>query len=70
MDVEENELYVLIGGKYTILKHKPHILFEANTYNPELWNFFTNELRYSITGVSGVDNMFLASPLKPLVSCF
>jgi len=66
MDVEENELFVLQGGLNTILLFKPIILFEANSFQPSLWDFFTYTLGYSIIAVSGTNNMFLASPIITL----
>ena len=60
MDVEENELYVLEGGKETIQRCKPVILFESNTENPVLFNYL-HELHYTIHTIHGYMNMFLAT---------
>jgi len=62
MDVEENELYVLEGGKETIKRSGyPKILFESNSYNSALFNYLINEFDYNITTVIGYNNMFLAT---------
>lgn len=60
MDVEDNELFVLKGAVETIKRSGyPKILFESNSVNPPLFEFL-KELGYSVTGISGVSNMFLA----------
>jgi FkbM family methyltransferase len=62
MDVEENELYVLEGGKETIKRcGYPKILFESNSDNPELFNYLINEFNYNIININGYSNMFLAT---------
>ena len=63
MDVEYNELYVLKGSQQVIKKHRPKILFEANTdgiLNRELFAFLEEELGYKVIPLTGTDNMFLA----------
>ena len=62
MDVEENELSVLEGGKETIKRcGYPKILFESNSDNPLLFNYLINEFNYTITNINGYTNMFLAT---------
>jgi len=61
MDVEENELFVLQGGKDTIVESNfPPILFESNNSNNALFEYI-KEFGYHIFPVSGVNNMFLAN---------
>lgn len=60
MDVEENELYVLQGGKETIKRCNPKILFESNKDNPILFHYL-HELNYTIININGYNNMFLAT---------
>lgn len=60
MDVEENELFVLKGGVETLKRSGyPRILFESNSENPPLFEFL-KELGYTVTGIAGVRNMYLA----------
>jgi FkbM family methyltransferase len=60
MDVEENELYVILGAIETLKScGYPPILFESNTTNDILFNFIQN-LGYKIIKISGCSNMFLA----------
>jgi len=61
IDVEGNELNVLKGALNTLKQSNyPKILFESNTYNPELFSFFTT-LGYSIINITGYPNMYLAA---------
>ena len=62
MDVEENELYVLEGGKDTILRNGcPHILFEQNDpSNTALSDYLRSTFNYNIIQVGGTVNMYLA----------
>ena len=60
MDVEDNELFVLKGAVETIKRSGyPRILFESNSTNPPLFEFLQG-LGYTVIGISGVNNMFLA----------
>ena len=61
MDVEDNELHVLEGGKETIKRCKPVILFESNTDNPTLFHYVRNEFNYTIHTIHEYMNMFLAT---------
>lgn len=62
MDVEENELYVLEGGKETIKRcNYPKILFESNKDNPTLFDYLRNEFNYTINNINGYNNMYLAT---------
>lgn len=62
MDVEDNELFVLMGGKETIKKSGyPPILFESNNENNLLFDYLNTEFNYRIIRVTGVNNMFLAT---------
>lgn len=62
MDVEENELHVLDGGKETILRNGcPHILFEQNNpSNTTLFDYLKSMFGYNIIQVGGTQNMYLA----------
>jgi FkbM family methyltransferase len=61
MDVEENELSVLKGAVETLKRcGYPKVLFESNGANPPLFDFLRG-LGYTVTGISGVKNMFIAS---------
>jgi len=62
MDVEENELHVLEGGKETILRNGcPHILFEQNdSSNTVLSDYLKSTFGYNIIQVGGTQNMYLA----------
>jgi FkbM family methyltransferase len=61
MDVEENELFVLQGGRETLIKSGwPPILFESNYENPALFSYI-HEMGYTIIQLSGCSNMYLAS---------
>ena len=64
IDVEENELQVLLSSQNTLEKSKyPKILFEMNTENKQLIDFFKG-LHYNIIPISGYKNMFLATNPK------
>lgn len=62
MDVEDNELYVLEGGRDTILRNGcPHILFEQNDPgNTTVSDYLKNTFGYNIIHVGGTMNMYLA----------
>jgi FkbM family methyltransferase len=64
LDVEYNELSVLQGGKRTIHQNLPKILFEVNPEDAQnkkdIFDYLTQEFNYKITGISGVNNMYLA----------
>jgi FkbM family methyltransferase len=62
MDVEENELSVLQGGRETILRNNcPHILFEQNdSKNTVVMDYLRNEFNYNIVPITGTQNMYLA----------
>lgn len=60
MDVEENELFVLMGGLETIRRnHFPTILFESNFDNKELFDYIRSIGYKDIIQVGGCHNMFL-----------
>jgi len=62
MDVEENELFVLLGANETLKRNNyPKILFECNdpVNNACLFNHLSS-LSYKIINVSGANNMYLA----------
>ena len=62
MDVEDNELFVLQGGKETIKGSGcPPIIFESNQENKELFSYIIDEFGYNIIPISGSPNMFLAT---------
>jgi len=62
MDVEDNELYVLLGALETLKKSNyPKILFECNDTNKNKELFiFLKSLDYNIITVGGANNMYLA----------
>jgi FkbM family methyltransferase len=62
MDVEDNELYVLEGGRDTILRNGcPHILFEQNDpSNTVVSDYLRSTFGYNIIQVGGTINMYLA----------
>lgn len=62
MDVEDNELSVLQGGRETILRNdRPHILFEQNdASNTVVMDYLRNEFNYNIIHIYGSTNMYLA----------
>jgi FkbM family methyltransferase len=62
MDVEDNELFVLMGGKNTI-RHSgcPPIIFESNRENKPLFDYLKTEFGYKIIPIGGSPNMFLAA---------
>jgi FkbM family methyltransferase len=65
MDVEENELNVLLGATETLKRSNyPKILFESNPNNTrnrnELFDYFTETLKYRIIAIGGYENMYLA----------
>lgn len=62
MDVEENELSVLKGGRETLLRNNlPHILFEQNDRNnTTVQDYLRNEFGYNIVPIYGTTNMYLA----------
>jgi FkbM family methyltransferase len=62
MDVEDNELYVLEGGRDTILRNGcPHILFEQNDpTNTVVSDYLRSNFDYNIIRVGGTANMYLA----------
>jgi FkbM family methyltransferase len=60
MDVEENEFFVLKGGLETLRRSGyPRILFESNLKISPVFDFLKN-IGYSITALTGSENMFLA----------
>lgn len=62
MDVEDNELFVLMGGKETIKRSGcPPIIFESNHENKLLFDYLKNEFGYRIIPIGGSPNMFLAA---------
>ena len=62
MDVEDNELFVLKGGKETIKKSGcPPFIFESNHENKELFEYIVSEFGYKIIPIGGSPNMYLAS---------
>jgi hypothetical protein len=67
IDVEDNELFVLMGGVETIIRSNyPHICFECNTESEnkkKLFNFL-NEINYNIVAITSTTNMFLAYKKK------
>lgn len=65
LDVEDCEYYVLKGGKDTINLNHPKILFECNnsgdiTRRNLLFSLLTDEYKYKIIKLSGIDNMYIA----------
>ena len=61
MDVEENELFVLMGGLNTIRKsHYPKILFESNYNNTKLFDYVRSIGYKEVIAVTGCHNMYLA----------
>jgi len=62
MDVEDNELSVLQGGRETILRNdRPHILFEQNdSTNTVVMDYLKSEFNYNIIRIYGSNNMYLA----------
>ena len=62
MDVEDNELYVLLGSEKTLQRcNYPKIFFECNNRikNKELFDYFSR-LGYQVISVRGAGNMYLA----------
>ena len=60
MDVEDNELFVLLGAEKTLKRcGYPKILFECNKKNEQLFSYF-GSFNYRIVSVGGVSNMYLA----------
>lgn len=62
IDVEDNELYVLKGGRKTLERNNfPPIIFECNdsSHTLKITEFLT-QFPYKITNIRGVSNMFLA----------
>ena len=61
MDVEENELEVLKGANETIKRcGYPKVVFECNSYNPDLFNYLVSEFEYNIITINE-SNMYLAT---------
>lgn len=64
IDVEGNELDVLRGAQSTLVKYKPHILFEANStdHAAHTSEFLRRQCGYhTVVPVTGSSNMFLAA---------
>lgn len=62
MDVEDNELFVLRGGRETIKRSGcPPFVFESNGQNTELFEYIRGEFGYKIVPIGGSQNMYLAT---------
>lgn len=62
MDVEDNELFVLKGGRETLIRcGYPPFIFESNQQNQPLFQYITSDLGYKIIPIGECHNMFLAS---------
>lgn len=70
MDVEENELSVLKGGRETLLRNNlPHILFEQNNQtSTEVQDYLREEFGYNIVPIYGTMNMYLAAGNRRLTA--
>jgi len=63
IDVEDNELFALMGGIKTIIRSNyPHIFFECNieSENKKKLFDFLDEINYNIVSITPTTNMFLA----------
>ena len=62
LDVEGNELQALRGARETLRRHRPKILFEANSkeHLRHVAELLQEQHGYRITKISSYDNMYLA----------
>lgn len=60
MDVEENELFVLLGAVETLNQWKPKLIFEMNQFNPKI-KAFLELINYKLIHINGTANMYLAT---------